>query len=266
MSIFQALVLGVVQGLTEFLPISSSAHLVLVPFILGWKEPTLAFDVAVHLGTLISVCIVFRERLIALFKALVQPDEANRKMLRLLIIGTVPAVIAGVALNSLFDRLFHAPVKTAFQVGITGWILIVADRWAAKHETTRGEAEMNDLDAATIGVAQAISIVPGISRSGATIAAGLWRGIDRVTALRYSFLLSIPAIAGAIVFKIPDMVKESGGGQAGAFIVGIIASAVSGIIAIRAFLKIIERRGLRVFAVYCFAVMAAGILTGLARG
>lgn len=267
MGILEALVLGIVQGLTEFLPISSSAHLVLVPFIIGWDEPTVAFDVAVHLGTLVSVCLVFRERLVSLVKALTQPDPVNRKMLRLLIIATVPAALIGVAFDSWFEKTFHNPIPTAIQLGLTGWLLVAADRWAAEREgETRDEAGMNDLDAGTIGLAQAASILPGISRSGATIGAALWRGIDRETALRFSFLLSIPAIGGAVLFKIPDMLKQSAGGDAGAFAVGIIASMVSGVFAIRAFLKLIEKHGLRIFAAYCFLVMTAGLLTGLARG
>lgn len=269
MSVVQAFVIGIVQGLTEFLPISSSAHLVLFPFVVGWEEPSVAFDVAVHLGTLVSLVLVFREQIGALARAVRTPDESNRRLLRLIVIGTIPAAVAGLALGSQIDDAFHRPVLVSVLLGVTGWFLLWGEGRADGRPAdapVRDETSIEPRDAAIVGAAQAVSLLPGISRSGSTVAAGLARGLDREAAVRFSFLLGIPAIAGAVVVKLPDMVREGLSGSAGAFVVGILTSAISGVFAIRAFLRLIGRRTLRPFAAYCFLAMTVGLLTALARG
>ncbi|HEX9697149.1 MAG TPA: undecaprenyl-diphosphate phosphatase [Actinomycetota bacterium] len=290
MPILHALILGLLQGATEFLPVSSSGHLVLFPFVMGWEEPTVAFDVAVHIGTLISVLIVFWDRVRPLALALFHRDERNRHLLTLLFVGSVPAGIAGLALASLFESAFGRPMFAAVLLGVTGYLLVLGDRFAKEHEERvveemaaarvaaarmeplpnakplRTEDTMDALDALVVGVAQAAAILPGISRSGATVVAGLRMGITREAAVRYSFLLSIPAILGALIVQLPDLASQGASGDLPAILVGVAASAVSGVIAIRWFIRLMVRRGLRPFAVYCFFAMAAALLTGLARG
>lgn len=290
MSIFQALVLGIVQGATEFLPISSHGHLTLVPFIVGWETPSVSFDIALHAGTLIAVLIVFWPRVAPMIRAIRQPDVENRQLLTLLFIGTLPAAVLGLALNSLFEKTFERPVLDAIFLAITGYLLFVGERIlkeqdervaesavavraaAARGENPdppwkpRDEKDLNEEDAILIGIAQAASILPAISRSGATVVAGLARGISRETAVRFSFLLSIPAIAGAIIAKLPDMAKEFGNGDLVPMLVGVAAATVSGIVAIRTFIRIFATRGLKGFGVYCYLMAVAAIVTALARG
>lgn len=268
MSLLQALVLGAVQGITEFLPISSSGHLVLFPFVVGWDEPSVAFDVAVHFGTLVAVAWVFRTDVVELGRALLgwaSAPEADRRMLRMLGIATVPIAVFGLAAMATIEGTFERPVLVSLLLGITGWWLLTTESHA---EPERGiqENRIDAADALLIGVAQAAAIFPGISRSGATIGAGMLRGLTRPAAARFAFVLSIPAIAGATVVKLPDLAREGAAGGAGAIIVGTIAAGLVAALAIRWFLGLVERRGLRPFALYCFAAMTAGLLTALARG
>lgn len=270
MSSIQALILGLVQGLTEFLPVSSSGHLTLVPFIFGWDEPTLAFVVAVHLGTLMAVTFIFRAEVALLMRTALSwktADERARRMFRLVAIATVPAAVVGVVFEHAISTAFERPVIVSLLLGVTGYVLMSTETHVdAVEGEPRGEHLIDTGDAAVIGVAQAISILPGISRSGSTIAAGMRRGLSRPTAARFSFLMSVPIIFGAVLAQIPDMLKQGSGGQAGAFLIGIVTSAVSGFLAIRWFINVIGRRGLRPFGFYCVAVMVAGLITALARG
>ena len=279
MNVLQALVLGIVQGLTEFIPVSSSGHLVLTPFFLGWKEPSLAFVVAVHVGTLGAVLWYFRERVGAVLTTLTgwrNAAEGDRRLVRFLVVATIPAVIAGIAFEAAVGKTFERPVPVLLLLAVTGYLLLTTESLTEHRETdpVEGQVSLRDqdamvfADAATIGVAQAVAILPGISRSGATITAGMRRGLTRRSAARFSFLMSIPVIFGAVLVQIPDISNQAGRSKADAlsFIVGIVASAVSGFFSIRWFLGIIERRGLRPFGVYCFFVFVAGLLTALARG
>jgi len=267
--LYQGLILGIVQGLSEFLPISSSGHLVLVPFIVGWRQPTVAFIVAVHLGTTLSILWVFRERIAELVRSLFGlGNPADRRFVGLIAIGTVPAALIGAIFHSQVDRVFERPVIISFLLGGTAWILLSAESHYEKRDQgkIRDERMMTPADAGIIGAAQAVAILPGISRSGSTIAAAMVRGLSRETAAKFSFLMAIPIILGATVVKIPDMVREGASGSAGAMVIGVIASAVVGVMSIRAMLSIVTRRGFRPFAVYCLFAMTAGILTALARG
>ncbi|MFN2614892.1 MAG: undecaprenyl-diphosphatase UppP [Actinomycetota bacterium] len=277
MSAFQALVLGIIQGLSEFLPISSSGHLVIVPFIFGWREPTLAFDVAVHFGTLIAVVWVFREKVLAVVRTIFTWGRATveeRALVRLLAIGTIPAVAVGVAFDHAVSDSFQRPVIVSLLLGVTGYFLLASESVYEKRGeqakvaggSLRTLEEIKTGDAAAIGIAQAVAILPGISRSGSTIGAGMRLGLTRETAAAFSFLLSIPVLLGATVYKLPDITHEASRGSADAFIIGLVASGVTGFFAIKWFLRMIERVGLRPFGVYLFFVMMAGLLTGLARG
>ena len=270
MSLLHALVLGLVQGLTEFIPVSSSGHLQLVPFIFGWKTPSVAFDVAVHFGTLVAVVYVFREEVMRLIRTVLhwrESSEADRRLLRLIVIGTIPAIIVGGALNHWVESVFQRPVVISLLLGVTGYLLLSAETKAeVREERPRALFELTDRDAAVVGGWQAFAILPGVSRSGATIGGALRLGISRQVAARYSFLLSIPVITGAIVFKLPDMVHKAGATGVGSFIVGIIVSGLSGFVAVNWFLRMLRLKGLRPFGVYCFFAMVAGLITALARG
>ncbi len=268
LSILRAVVLGLVQGATEFLPISSSAHLVLVPYLFGWPRAGVGFDVALHIGTLAAVVWVFRADLWLVIRSAIVPGpdrQWGRRLFMLLVVGSVPAAIFGFFFAGPLERAFERPVVVSIEVGITGIILLASQRRQESARETRNERSLTPTDAASIGVAQAVSILPGISRSGATIAAGIFRGLDPQSATRFSFLLSIPAIAGAALFKAPDIAHGAGAGL-GATLAGMIVSGVSGFVAIHFFLRIVARGGLRLFAYYTFAVMATGLLVSLLRG
>ncbi|MGH8999984.1 MAG: undecaprenyl-diphosphate phosphatase, partial [Acidimicrobiia bacterium] len=192
----QDIVLGLVQGLTEFLPISSSGHLVIVPAMFGWDQPELGLTVLLHLGTLVALVVYFRRDLLGLLNGVLgrgpNPD-ANRRIAFLLVLASVPAAVAGLAFGSFFEATFERPYQTCAELLLTAFILL-----ACEHLGDRATRRSIDAPRATgIGVAQAAAILPGISRSGATIGAGLWFGMSREEATRFSFLLSIPAIFGA---------------------------------------------------------------------
>ncbi|MDQ3953760.1 MAG: undecaprenyl-diphosphate phosphatase, partial [Actinomycetota bacterium] len=205
MPVLHALVLGAVQGLTEFVPISSSGHLVLVPEALGWDSPGLAFDVLLHVASLLALLVYFSGDLVDLARGSLAGDAGARKLVLLLAIGTVPAVIAGVLLGDYFEGTFEDASGAAVQLVITAGILVAAEQALAFHERRRAETggrlrtidDLNAGDATLVGVAQAVSILPGISRSGSTIAAGLVTGTRREDAARFAFLLAIPALFGA---------------------------------------------------------------------
>ena len=269
MSLIQALILGIVQGLTEFLPVSSDGHLVLVPFIFGWREPSLAFIVATHIGTLAALLWVFRARIVEIIRALLGSQERppDRRLAWLIVIGTVPGAVLGAVFASRVETTFERPVLATLLLGVTGWALLSAESaYEERKEEPREEEAITAMDAGLIGLAQATAILPGISRSGSTIATGMLRGISREAAARFSFLLAIPITIGAIIVKVPDMIDEGTSGNGGAMAVGIVTSAVTGVFAIEAMLAFVKRRGLRPFGAYCFLAMTAGLLTALARG
>ena len=282
MNPFQALVLGVVQGLTEFVPVSSSGHLTLVPFVLGWDEPSVAFDVALHVGTVIAVVWALRDRVEVLWRTVTgwrAASEDDRQIVRFLAIATVPAVVVGAILNGPVSSVFERPVVVSLLLGVTGYILMnvesrLEERAAALVEpgapppppVRDDERTVDRADAIAIGIAQAVAILPGISRSGSTIAVGMWRGLSRPAAARFSFLLSIPIIVGAAIFEIPDLVSEGLEGGLLSMLVGVAASAVTGVYVVRWLLDVLARKTLRAFGTYCFFAMVAGLLTALARG
>jgi undecaprenyl-diphosphatase len=240
---------GLIQGLTEFLPISSSGHLVLVPALLGREGPDLATSAVLHLGTLVAVLAYFRHDV----GQIVRFTPSGRRLLRLLIIGTIPAAILGLLFEGTLDRLNETPRAVAVALFLTGLVLF-ATRWLPLGN--RAVADSRDVDAVTLGFGQALALIPGVSRSGTTISAGLASKFERAEAARYSFLLGIPAIAGAGSLQFIRLIDE-GGGVPGETLVGVAVAAVSGYVAIAFLLRVIRTTGLVPFGVYC---LGAGIL------
>jgi undecaprenyl-diphosphatase len=256
-SIFQALVLGAVQGVTEFIPVSSSGHLVVVPELMGWEQPGLAFDVLLHAASLVALLIYFSGDILDLFRGVMAKDRASRRLLMLLVVGSVPAGLAGLLLGSYFEGEFEDASGAALQLLITATILVAAEAVLKYHErrtASRGELlrridDLGPIDATAVGVAQAIAIWPGISRSGSTIGAGLALGMARDTAARFAFLLAIPALFGAALVQIPDLGETSLG--IGAGVVGFTASLLTSYAAIAGLIRYLRTNTLYPFAVYC---------------
>lgn len=263
MSLLEAIVLGAVQGLTEFIPISSSGHLVIVPELFGWDTPGLAFDVMLHVASLLALLVYFSGDLLDLWRGFVAGDSGSRRLVLLLALGTVPAGLAGLLFGGYFEETFEDASASAIQLLITALILVVAEQFLRRNERHTASTgsrlrKIEDLrvaDAAFIGTAQAIAIFPGISRSGSTIAAGLAVGMEREGAARFGFLLAIPALFGAALVKIPDLSGVSLG--LGAGVAGFIASLVTSYIAIWGLIRYLKTRNLYPFAAYC---VIAGIV------
>ena len=235
---------GLVQGLTEFLPVSSSGHLVLVPALLEMDEPGLEVTAVLHLGTLAAVVAYFWPDLVKV--ARFRTDPAGRTVLGLLILGTIPAAVLGVAGEGFLDSLFEEPRRVAAALMVTGAALL------ASRLIRLGRRRVEDatrLDAVVVGLAQASALVPGISRSGATIIAGMSRGLSRTEAARLSFLLGVPAIAGAGLLQGIDLADQ--GGLTGDVLIGALVAAVVGYASIAFLLRLLERTGLATFGVYC---------------
>ncbi|MEW5917418.1 MAG: undecaprenyl-diphosphatase UppP [Gemmatimonadota bacterium] len=255
MTVFQAIVLGVLQGLAEFLPISSSAHLALAPWVLGWQDPGLAFDVALHVGTLVAVLWYFRRDWIALIRsafdivrkrAVTTPDEWR---VIFLVIGTIPGAIAGLLLEDIAETSFRTPALIAVMLMIMGIVLWAADRYA---RADRPLPEMTWRNALAIGVAQAFALVPGVSRSGATMTAARLLRFDRRSAAVFSFLLSMPITAAAAVVKVPDAITA--GGFSAPLIAGVLAAALSSWLAIAVLLRYLAQHTFGIFALYRLAL------------
>jgi undecaprenyl-diphosphatase len=255
MTALHALVLGIVQGLTEFLPVSSSGHLVVVPWVLGWDSPGLVFDTTVHWGTLLAVVIYFWSDLVNLIVAgwngLVKfsLEDPEAKLAWGIVVATIPGALAGALLDKWFESLFQKPMYVGVALLVTASILFVSERIGRR---SRGTESINWLDAILIGTAQAFAIIPGISRSGATMSTGLARNLRREVAARYSFLLSIPIIFGAGLFKLKDLL-ETGvtANQATVLLVGFAAAAISGYLAIDFLMKFVRTKPFYIFAAYC---------------
>ena len=258
MNIFEAVILGLVQGLTEFLPVSSSGHLVLLQQILGIQEPALLFDTMLHIGTLIAVFTVLWQDVWKLLKKPVQ------KMTGLLIIATIPTVIAALLFDDFIEHAFHSARFLGISFLITSSALVVSNVLSKRSGETRNEDKMNWLDALIIGFMQMLAIIPAVSRSGMTLSGALSRKLDRELAARFSFLMSVPAILGALVFQAKDLFGEPGTMESGIGIIpmiaGVAAAALIGFLSIRFMLKIVKERSLIGFAVYT-AVLGVLIIT-----
>jgi len=253
MTLFQAIILGLVQGLGEFLPISSSGHLIIFPWLFNFPDPGLSFDVALHLGTLIAIVSFFWKDFLDILKMAFQngnrkSEIGNRKYgkntLWLLVIATIPGALFGLLLEKQAETIFRNPLLIAGTLTMAGLVLYLADKYA-QHK--RDINNITKKDAIIIGLSQAFAIIPGISRAGATITSGLFLGLGRESAARFSFLLSAPIIFGATVIKFPDFV-QSGVGLIE--IIGIITAALSGYLAIAWLLKFVEKVSYKVFFWY----------------
>jgi len=270
MTLLQAFFLGVLQGATEFLPISSSGHLVLLPWLLGWPASGLAFDVVVHWGTALAVVVYFWRDWVALvraaFHSLLERSlaDANARLAWFILLGTLPAALIGYLLKDFFEGMFARPVAAA------GFLLLTAAILAASEYFGRRQRDLDTLawpDALMIGLAQALAIFPGLSRSGATIAAGLARGLRREPAARFSFLLATPIILGAGLLQTMDLAQAGNlAAQAPTLIVGFVTAGLVGFGCIHFLLRYLQRHRLYPFAVYCAVAGFICLLVALARG
>lgn len=272
MDIIQSIIIGIVQGLTEFLPVSSSAHLVFVPYLLG-TESSLAYDTLLHIGTLVAVVVYFWNDLLhminSFFSSLMDiprgrlisgiREDKFKKLAWFIIIGSIPAGLAGILLKDFFEGLFNNIPAVGFFLIITGILLYSSEMISRKISKKSGVKEMNVKNSLIIGVAQACSIAPGISRSGATISTGLFLGLERELAARFSFLLSIPAILGAALIQIKD-ISSLMDMTTGAALAGFIAAIITGYLAIKIVLKLITEKNLLIFAYYCWIVGPLAII------
>jgi undecaprenyl-diphosphatase len=251
LTVWQAIILGVLQGLAEFLPISSSAHLALTPWILGWESPGLAFDVALHVGTLAAVLWFFRAQWVALSRAAwhivatrrIDTEEERRVLY--LVIATIPGGIGGLLLAEYAETVFRTPALIATTLIIMGVILWAVDRFAPRE---RALGEMRWTHALLFGLAQVLALVPGVSRSGSTMTAGRAMGFHRESAAVFAFLMSMPITAAAAVYEVPKAIAD--GGMSAPILAGIIASGLSGWLAISVLLRYVARHGFGVFAAY----------------
>jgi undecaprenyl-diphosphatase len=251
MTVLQAIIMGAIQGLTEFLPISSSGHLVIGERLLGLKTPGVTFEIWLHLGTLIAVLIYFWPRIISLIQSLWSGRQgaSGRTTIWALIVGTLPAVIVGFTLKSAIETAFASPRFAAAMLIITGLILL-----STLLSKNKGFL-VSPLRALIIGIAQAVAILPGISRSGSTISAAMLIGVDPPKAAEFSFLLSIPAIAGAFLL---DALSAEGGlfpaGDIAGYLTGAVVAFLLGLLSIHYLLKIIRKGNFYLFGVYCLVV------------
>lgn len=243
---------GLIQGLTEFLPISSSGHLVLVPALLGQEPPDLATSAMLHLGTLLAVLIYFRKEVVDVLTF----NEKGRRLFTLLLIGTIPAAVIGLTLESQFETLNENPRGVALALLFTG-VALFSTRWIRRGTRKADDATIKDT--IIMGFGQALALIPGVSRSGSTISTGLLRGFTDAEAARYSFLLGIPAIAGAGVFEGKDLL-DTGVGIGAEILVGVAVAAVSGYAAIAVLLRLIGRTGLSPFGLYCIVAATVALL------
>jgi undecaprenyl-diphosphatase len=304
MTWWEALILGIVQGLTEFFPVSSSGHLVLGQDLLGLQIPGITFDIVVHVATLVSVTVVYRDKLWSIFRGIFGGPEARaaRTYAALIVLASIPAVIVGFTLKDFFEARFDEPIFAATMILVTGCV-VWSSRWAmgirrmgpiefigpalaaiisviagtiwpflfvlaleatvftiARRTRRPGPArtEVGWVGALLMGLGQAIAIFPGITRSGSTVLAGLWRGIDPVKAAEFSFIMSIPVILGAAVLDVPDALRAEELAVSGtALTVGFIAAMLAGIVAIKFFVALLRNQNFHIFAYYCWA--AAGL-------
>ena len=257
MSLLQVIVLGLVQGLTEFLPVSSTAHLYLTSYFLGWQTESLDFDIMLHLGTLIAVLLYFFKDWMQIvaqgFGMRFGHDQElkhNQMLLWLLAIGSIPIAVCGFLFNKQAETVWRNPTVMGAMLIAVGIIMWLAEEWSRK---LRDVGSLNLVDAISVGMAQALSIVPGCSRSGITISAGLFGNLTRESAARFSFLLSTPAIGGAAVKALYDIHKHGGGLHTlltAPFAVGVLVSAVTGTIVIAWFLQYLRHSSLRPFVYY----------------
>lgn len=251
MTIIQAIILGVVQGITEFIPISSSGHLIIFPELFGWEQQGYSFDVIIHLATLLAVIWMLWGDIVDMFKRLMKKNEGKNSELYKIIIATLPIVIAGVAISSAYLESVRTLQVVAINLMIFGALLWAADYYSANaNHKVKDVKKIGWTAAVAIGLSQAIALIPGASRSGVTITTGLFAGLDRKTAAKFSFLLSIPAIAGAGVLVSLDAFQHGLDTPIPALIAGFLAAFISGAFAIKVLFKFLVKSDYRWFAAY----------------
>ena len=255
----QALIMGLVQGLTEFLPVSSSGHLVLVPWLFGWTDPfinSVAFTVILHMGTLVALLAFFWRDWVTLIPAGLAAirdrslkGDPNRKMAFLLVVDTIPAVLVGPIFESKLEDLVREPARIALMLCVGAAILWLADRWGSKQ---RDETSLTFRESLGIGVAQVVALVPGISRSGISISAGLFLGLNREAAARFSFLMATPVIGGAGIWEARKFLTNEAGPspETNVIVIGFVAALIAGFLAVRFMLEFLKRQPLTGFVVY----------------
>lgn len=243
---WQAILLGLVQGLTEFLPVSSSGHLVIFQELLGINAEMMTFDIFVHVGTLVAVFIYFRKDIWAILK------RPFCRFTALIIVGCIPAGLMGVFLDDVFEALFSSLVAVACALVVTGILLFISDRFNG----TRTISEMRFSEALVVGTFQGLAITPGLSRSGSTIFGALLCGLSRAEAARFSFIVSIPVILGAAGKECLEMVQANTFSLDINFLLGALVAAASGYIAIRIFIRLLEKKSMRYFSFYVWVVAA----------
>ncbi|MDA3835335.1 MAG: undecaprenyl-diphosphate phosphatase [Spirochaetales bacterium] len=273
MDLFQATILGIIQGLTEFLPVSSSGHLVMFQHLFGLKEPELFFDISVHVGTLAAIVIFFRKEIISIIVSLAHfiarlfnkkesfsniYEDTNVKLAFLIVVGSVPTGILGILFHRIADQLFSSVTIVGFMLIITGLLL-----WCTRRlkESNTGIAGFSAKDALIIGLVQGMAIMPGISRSGSTIAVGLFLGLERETAARYSFLLSIPAIIGASALSLTNLSSYTILSYKAA-ISGAVIAAIVGYCALKLLVYMVKQGRIHIFAPYCMIIGILALICG----
>lgn len=276
MDIIQAIIMGAVQGLTEFLPVSSSAHLVFAPQLLGTNS-SLAFDTLLHLGTLVAVVGYFYKDIIEIIKAFISSildifrgsflenikEDPFKRLTWMVVVGTIPAGLMGILFKDQFESLFNSIPAVGFFLLITG-IILWASEWITKKNSDKKGKDIKEVsftNSLVIGIFQGFAIAPGISRSGSTIAAGLFSGLERKLAARYSFLLSIPAILGAALVQAKDIASFDA--NTSVLIAGFLSAAIFGYLAVKFMMGYIQKHSLVLFAYYCWIVGAIALIVSL---
>lgn len=277
MTSFQSVILGIIQGIGEFLPISSSAHLIIIPWFLNWDDGGLTFDVALHAGTLVALLLYFRAEwfrlLQALFRfrgdslkllknqntSLLSPQQRELRLALFIIIATIPGALMGLALEKKAEHTFRNPSLIALNLAVMGAVLWICDRRGAKVKSIE---QMDFKDALTIGLSQGLAVIPGISRAGITISTALVKGMHREAAARFSFFLSMPIIAGACILKLRHL---TGADLTTPFLLGILAAAVSGYLAIGGLIRFLQQKSYGVFAAYRIVMAIAVWIVAFSR-
>jgi undecaprenyl-diphosphatase len=269
MTTFHAAFWGLLQGLTEFLPVSSSGHLVLAPWLVGWPAPDLAFDLMVHLGTLVAIVVVMRRDVADLLAAAWRLArqrrvvDAKERLVVLIVVSAIPAALLGALASDAIEAALQAPWAVSLLLAATGAILFLSDRLALRG---RSLDALRPRDALLIGLAQAAALLPGISRSGATIAGGLMRGLSRREAARFSFLMVLPVIAGASLVQLLRVLRDGLSATVAVNLgVGFLVAAASGYAALSFLLRHLQTRSLRPFAYYCWGLALLGLAVSLLR-
>jgi undecaprenyl-diphosphatase len=257
----EAVILGVIQGLTEFLPVSSSGHLVIFQALLGVQQPGITFEIMVHFGTLLSVFWVFGPDVARIVQGFAR-DKKERHFAWMLVLGTIPTALTGYLFKDWFTAFYQSTILVGLMLLVTGCILYTLH---SIRPGKKGEAGITPTDAVLVSLAQGLAIIPGISRSGSTITAALWRGLDRETAVRFSFLLSIPVILGATALELLGLLAVGFSGLSGSVMVGTFAAFAAGVAAIKVFVHFLKTGRFQYFAYYTWFAGAVIIAHHLFR-